>query len=122
MPTFQSKTFRSSAWENTIAAKYRRNLKRHPFALFGLPFILTMVAGAFFLTPAQALRYEKHDRKVRKMTQEEALGMQKDRRGVDINEEYYLGAKAGRAIARRKRESMGTIKVKPSIGTKCTIG
>ncbi|KAK6357865.1 Cytochrome oxidase assembly [Orbilia blumenaviensis] len=89
MPTFQSKPFRSSAWEHTVAAKYRRHLKRHPFMLFGLPFILTMVAGAFFLTPAQALRYEKHDRKVRKLTQEEALGLQKDRRGVDMNEEYY---------------------------------
>ncbi|KAF3901880.1 hypothetical protein ABW21_db0200952 [Orbilia brochopaga] len=89
MPTFASKTFRSAAWENTIAARYRRQLKRHPFALFGLPFILTILAGAFFLTPAQALRYERHDRKVRKMSQEEAMGLQKDRRGVDMNEEYY---------------------------------
>ncbi|KAK6543317.1 Cytochrome oxidase assembly, variant 2 [Orbilia ellipsospora] len=71
MPTFQSKPFRSSAWESTVAAKYRRHLKRHPFALFGLPFILTMLAGAFFLTPAQALRYERHDRKVRKVKRRE---------------------------------------------------
>ncbi|EWC44761.1 mitochondrial cytochrome c oxidase assembly protein COX16 [Drechslerella stenobrocha 248] len=89
MPVFTSKPFRSSAWENSIAARYRRQLKRHPFALFGLPFILTVLAGAVFLTPGQALRYERHDRKVRKMSQEEAMGLQKDRRSVDMNDEYY---------------------------------
>lgn len=53
-----------------------------------------MVAGSFFLTPATALRYEKHDRKVQQMTKEEELGIGRDRRKVDINEEYYrLAAK-----------------------------
>lgn len=53
-----------------------------------------MVAGSFLLTPATALRYERHDRKVRQMTKEEELGIGKDRRKVDINEEYYrLAAK-----------------------------
>jgi cytochrome c oxidase assembly protein subunit 16 len=94
MPTFQSKKFRASSYQNTIAAIYRAKLARHPFLLFGLPFIVTMVAGSFFLTPATALRYERHDRKVRQMTKEEELGIGKDRRKVDINEEYYrLAAK-----------------------------
>ena len=54
-----------------------------------------MVAGSFFLTPATALRYEKHDRKVKQLTQEEAMGLGKDRRKVDISEEYYrLASKA----------------------------
>ena len=53
-----------------------------------------MVAGSFFLTPATALRYERHDRKVRQLSKEEELGIGKDRRKVDINEEYYrLAAK-----------------------------
>ena len=53
-----------------------------------------MVAGSFFLTPATALRYEKHDRKVKQMTKEEELGIGRERRKVDINEEYYrLAAK-----------------------------
>lgn len=53
-----------------------------------------MVAGSFFLTPATALRYERHDRKVRQMTKEEELGIGRDRRRVDMNEEYYrLAAK-----------------------------
>ena len=58
-----------------MAARYRSGLARHPFLLFGLPFIATMVAGSFFLTPATAIRYEKHDRKVRRMSKEEELGI-----------------------------------------------
>ncbi|KAI9820322.1 MAG: Cytochrome oxidase assembly [Pycnora praestabilis] len=53
-----------------------------------------MVAGSFFLTPATALRYEKHDRKVKQMSKEEELGIGKDRRKIDMKEEYYrLAAK-----------------------------
>jgi len=86
MAAFQSKKFRPRS--------YRKNLNRYPFLLFGLPFIFTMVAGSFVLTPATALRYERHDRKVKQMTKEEELGVGKDRRRVDINEEYYrLAAK-----------------------------
>lgn len=53
-----------------------------------------MVLGSFFLTPATALRYERHDRKVRQMTEEEKLGIGKDRRRIDLKDEYYkLAAK-----------------------------
>ncbi|CAK3820040.1 Cytochrome c oxidase assembly COX16, mitochondrial [Lecanosticta acicola] len=94
MPVFQSRKFRPSSYDSSIPAKYRAALARHPFALFGLPFIATMVLGSFFLTPATALRYERHDRKVRQMTKEEELGIGKDKRKIDLKEEYYkLAAK-----------------------------
>lgn len=77
-----------------MPARYRALLAKHPFALFGLPFIATMVLGSFFLTPATAIRYEKHDRKVKQLTKEEELGIGKDRRRIDLKEEYYkLAAK-----------------------------
>ncbi|KAG8530067.1 Cytochrome oxidase assembly [Bacidia gigantensis] len=77
-----------------IGAWYRRNLDNHPFALFGLPFCAAIVAGSFALTPATALRYERHDRKMKQLSKEEALGLGKDRRKVDMQEEYYrLAAK-----------------------------
>lgn len=88
--TFQAKAFKSSSDNNSFAAWYRRVLAKHPFLLFGLPFITTMVAGSFFLTPATAVRFEKHDRKVRRMTREEALGIGKTGRKVDMKEEYYV--------------------------------
>lgn len=42
------------------------------------------------MTPATALRYERHDRKVRQMTKEEELGIGKDKRKIDLKEEYYV--------------------------------
>jgi len=89
MAVFQAKRFQASSHHNTLPAKYRAALSRHPFLLFGLPFIGTMVAGSFFLTPATAIRYERHDRKVKQLTKEEELGIGKDRRRIDLREEYY---------------------------------
>lgn len=42
------------------------------------------------LTPATAVRYEKHDRKVRQMTKEEELGVRRGGRRVDMRDEYYV--------------------------------
>ncbi|EGC45519.1 cytochrome c oxidase-assembly factor [Histoplasma capsulatum var. duboisii H88] len=80
MPVFQAKRFRPSTSSGStlgerLGAKYRANLSKHPFLLFGLPFIGIMVAGSFVLTPATALRYERHDRKVQQLSQEEAMGL-----------------------------------------------
>ena len=114
MPTFQSKTFRretttSSSLGERLGAVYRARLPRHPFLLFGLPFIAIIVAGSFALTPAAALRYERYDRKVQQLSQDEAFALglkgpdgeegikRNPRRRVigDEREEYYV------CIARR---------------------
>ncbi|OKL61981.1 Cytochrome c oxidase assembly protein cox16, mitochondrial [Talaromyces atroroseus] len=78
MPAFDSRTFRrattaSSSLGERLGTIYRSRLPRHPFLLFGLPFITVIVAASFVLTPATALRYERHDRKVRQLNQEEAM-------------------------------------------------
>lgn len=77
MPVFQSKPFRGSAaaqnLSERIAAIYRRKQAQNPFLYFGLPFITLMVAASFLLTPATALRYEKHDRKNRQVTDQEKM-------------------------------------------------
>ncbi|KAJ9155581.1 hypothetical protein NKR23_g1734 [Pleurostoma richardsiae] len=94
MAVFPSRKYPSSANTNTFAAKYRAAMAKHPFLLFGLPFITVIVGASFVLTPATAIRYEKHDRRVRQMTREEELGIGKHGRKVDIREEYYrLAAK-----------------------------
>lgn len=90
MGVFPTKKFRPSSASSTIGATYRRHLAKHPFILFGLPFIGTIVAGSFFLTPATALRYEKYDRKIKRLSEDDALGLKADRRKVDLNEEYYV--------------------------------
>ncbi|RMD43052.1 hypothetical protein DV735_g2076, partial [Chaetothyriales sp. CBS 134920] len=80
MPTFQSKPFRSSRAQaeslaDRIGAMYRKRVATQPFLFFGLPFISLMVAASFLLTPATALRYEKHDRKTQTLTHSEAMSL-----------------------------------------------
>ncbi|KAL7818231.1 cytochrome c oxidase assembly protein COX16 [Trichoderma gracile] len=72
--------------------RYRALMSKHPFLTFGLPFIAVIVAGSFVLTPATAIRYEKHDRKVRQMTKEEELNVRRAARKVDMKEEYYVSS------------------------------
>ncbi|EXJ90448.1 hypothetical protein A1O1_03550 [Capronia coronata CBS 617.96] len=78
MPTFQSKPFRSTRahaqdFGERIAALYRQKITKNPFLFFGLPFMTIIVGASFLLTPAAALRYEKHDRKHRQLTDQEKL-------------------------------------------------
>jgi cytochrome c oxidase assembly protein subunit 16 len=85
--TFQSNKFASSG----TSAHYRALVKKHPFILFGLPFMSIMVAGSFFLTPATAIRYERYDKKVKRASKEDVLSLGTNKRKVDPKEEYYVG-------------------------------
>ncbi|EFX01929.1 cytochrome c oxidase-assembly factor mitochondrial [Grosmannia clavigera kw1407] len=89
MGAFQRKKFQSSADANKFASRYRAAMAKHPFLLFGLPFLVVMVGGSFVLTPATAIRYERHDRMVRQLSREEELGIGKGGRRADMREEYY---------------------------------
>jgi cytochrome c oxidase assembly protein subunit 16 len=67
---------------------------------------MIIVAGSFALTPAAALRYERYDRKVKQLSQEEAMDLglkgpdgeegikRNPRRRIvgDDREEYYVRA------------------------------
>lgn len=104
MPAFPRNAFPTSTSTNTLGSRYRRFLKAYPFFAFGLPFIGTMLAGSFFLTPATAVRYEKYDRKTHMLDRDEALGLGRVREGAkgrggrksrDIREEYWRLAGQG---------------------------
>jgi len=86
---FTSKSF-SATLPNSLAAKYRKSLQKHPFLLFGLPFLSTILLGSFMLTPATALRYERYDRKNQQITHEQAMGLRGERRKVNMKDEYYV--------------------------------
>jgi cytochrome c oxidase assembly protein subunit 16 len=90
MPAFQRKRFVSSSELNSLGQRYRGLMQKHPFLLFGLPFLTVIIGGSFVLTPATAIRYEKYDRKVRQMTKNEELNVRKGARKVDMREEYYV--------------------------------
>lgn len=95
MAVFGKKKFVSAAESHSVASRYRSALAKRPFLLFGLPFIAIIVGGSFALTPATAIRYERHDRKVRQMTREEELGVGRAGRKVDIRDEYYVSIFGG---------------------------
>ena len=93
MPAFQNNKFRGAGDMGKAGARYRALLAKRPFLTFGLPFMAVIVAGSFVLTPATAVRYERHDRKVRQMTKEEELGVRRGARKVDMREEYNVSAR-----------------------------
>lgn len=90
MPTFQRKKFRSASEVDNLGMRYRALINRRPFLSFGLPFILVIVAGSFILTRATAIRYERHDRRVKRMSKDEELDVRRSARKVDMREEYYV--------------------------------
>lgn len=76
--------------QSQLVVWYQTQLRRNPFIFFGLPFISVIVIGSFALSQFTTIRYERHDAKVKQMSEEEALGLDKDRRRPDIREEYYV--------------------------------
>lgn len=72
------------------------SLRKHPFALFGLPFIATIVAASWGLSNLTQTRYDLRDEKVHAVSKEEELHMKKDRRKFDVREEYFVSAKRAR--------------------------
>lgn len=63
--------------------------RRRPFLVFGLPFISILVLGSFALSTVTQTRYDLRSSKVQTITKEEELKMNKNRKKVDIREEYY---------------------------------
>ncbi|CAE6442459.1 unnamed protein product [Rhizoctonia solani] len=86
MAVFGSRPFRA---HTSRADGIGRILKRHP-SYFGLPFVLVMVGGSFALSTFTQTRYDLHEKKVTQMSKEEELHMSKNRRHVDIREEYFV--------------------------------
>lgn len=68
---------------------------RHPFVMFGLPFVATIVGASFALTTFTQTRYDLRDQQVTSIEQEDQLKMAKDRRKIDIREEYYRLSASG---------------------------
>ncbi|BEJ11337.1 hypothetical protein CspHIS471_0107590 [Cutaneotrichosporon sp. HIS471] len=64
-------------------------VRRRPFALFGLPFLSLVVISSFALKTFTSTRYELNDQKVSAVSKEDELGMDKDRKKIDLREEYY---------------------------------
>ncbi|KAI8060083.1 cytochrome c oxidase assembly protein COX16-domain-containing protein [Gongronella butleri] len=85
MPTFQSKSFARESQINSLSQK----VKRHPFVLFGLPFIGIIVGASVGLSQLTQTKFDHRDMRHKKVEKEEALGIDKSKRKLSIQEEYW---------------------------------
>lgn len=93
MVTLGSKPFRGkaeqAAYDKTFAGRYQLLLKKNHFLFFGLPFLLSVVAGSIYLQKFTAVKWEKYDEKYRQLGEEEMLNMIEKKRPVDKKNDYY---------------------------------
>ncbi|KAI6150401.1 cytochrome c oxidase assembly protein COX16-domain-containing protein [Pisolithus tinctorius] len=80
MPAFQSNPVSPS--------KLARTIKKYPL-LFGAPFCLIIVGASFGMQAFTQTRYDLQDRKTKQISDEQALGLGKAKKKLDIREEYF---------------------------------
>ncbi|KIM48533.1 hypothetical protein M413DRAFT_59080 [Hebeloma cylindrosporum] len=80
MAVFTSRTARPPSSLN-------QTVRRHP-SLFGVPFVLLMVAASFGLTTFTQTRYDLQDQKVKNVSKEQELKLTNNKKKFDIREEY----------------------------------
>lgn len=93
MVTLGAKIFRGrkeqEAYDRTFAGKYQKMLKKNHFLFFGLPFMLSIVAGSIYLQKFTAVKWEQYDEKYHQLGEEEMLSLIENKRPVDKKNDYY---------------------------------
>lgn len=86
MGVFPAQPLNSTPFQKAVKTR----LQRRPFVYFGLPFIGLVILSSYALEKFTTTRYDYQDTKVRSVTKEEELKMNKNRKRVDLKEEYYV--------------------------------
>lgn len=93
MVAFGSKPFRGkaeqAAYDKTFAGRYQKLVKKNHFIFLGLPFMLGVVAGSFYLKRFSAVKWERYDEKYHQLNEEEQLNMIENKRVFDKKEDFY---------------------------------
>ncbi|GMG25649.1 unnamed protein product [Ambrosiozyma monospora] len=94
MGTFGTKTFRSkrqqAEYEKSFLGMYQKLVKKNSFVFLGIPMMGSVAIGSVLLSNFTAIRFERHDAKVKELDEEESLQLAtQKKKKVDINEEYY---------------------------------
>lgn len=77
------------AYDKTFAGKYQKLLKKNHFLYFGLPFMLSIVAGSIYLQTFTAVKWEKYDAKHQQLSESEMLSLIDGKRKLDKRDDYY---------------------------------
>jgi hypothetical protein len=86
MAVFGSQPLNPTPFQKAV----KSSLQRRPFILFGLPFLGLVVFSSYALEKFTKTRYDYHNTKVQSVSKEEQLKMDKNRKRVDLKEEYYV--------------------------------
>jgi len=78
-----------AAYDKTFAGRYEKLLRKNHFLYFGLPFMLSIVAGSIYLQKFTSVKWERYDEKYRQLGEEEMLSMIENKRHVDKRDDYY---------------------------------
>ncbi|PAV23754.1 FAD-dependent thiol oxidase [Pyrrhoderma noxium] len=63
-------------------------IRKNPL-LFGIPFVMIIVGASFAMTAFTQTRYDLQSQRRSNISKEEELGLKKNRKKIDIREEYY---------------------------------
>lgn len=86
MAVFGSQPLNPTPFQRAVKTR----LQRRPFMYFGLPFIGLVIFSSYALESFTKTRYDYQSTKVQSVTKEEQLRMDKNRKRVDLKEEYYV--------------------------------
>ncbi|KAK6201009.1 cytochrome c oxidase assembly protein COX16, mitochondrial [Scheffersomyces amazonensis] len=93
MVSFDNRKFRGkaeqAAYDKTFAGKYQILLKRNHFLYFGLPFLISIVAGSLYLQKFTAVKWERWDERHRQLNEEEMMQLIENKRPIDKKNDYY---------------------------------
>ncbi|GAW07115.1 Cytochrome c oxidase assembly protein mitochondrial [Lentinula edodes] len=94
-------------------SKLNRAVQRNP-AIFGIPFILLMVAASYGMSTFTQTRYDLHDHKVKQLSKAQELGLNKQRKKFDIREEYFLTSRRRLGAKKNTKTERSTRMGRPS--------
>ena len=77
------------AYDKTLAGRYVKLVKKNHFLFFGLPFLVSIVAGSIYLQKFTSVKWEKYDEKYQQLGEEEMLNLIENKRTVDKKNDYY---------------------------------
>lgn len=77
------------AYDKTLAGRYVKFVKKNHFLFFGLPFLVSIVAGSIYLQKFTSVKWEKYDEKYQQLGEEEMLNLIENKRTVDKKNDYY---------------------------------
>ncbi|WPK27395.1 hypothetical protein PUMCH_004782 [Australozyma saopauloensis] len=93
MANLGSRVFRGKkdqeAYDKSLAGKYMKLLKKNHFLYFGLPFMLSIVAGSIYLQKFTAVKWERFDEKYKQISEKEMLSVIENRRSFDEKDDFY---------------------------------